>query len=183
VRHHLTSRHAASPSWRSNDSHAGASRPGFGATEPGSPPGLHAASKRRERGMSILGVMTTDSRLDDQSLYARIGGRPAVTAAVDGVYVRILGDPELAPYFAGVGIEELKAHQRAFITTALGGPERYAGHPLVDAHRHLRITDTAFARVVGHLTEVLQALGVADEMIAAVISALAPLQPQIVSAS
>jgi hemoglobin len=121
--------------------------------------------------------MTTDSLVDDHSLYARIGGRPAVTAAVDGLYDRILDDPDLAPYFAGVGIDQLEAHQRAFITTALGGPERYAGHPLGDAHRHLRITDTAFAKVVGHLTAVLQALGVDDETITAIIAALAPLQP------
>jgi hemoglobin len=125
--------------------------------------------------------MRTDSLLDDQSLYARIGGRFAVAAAVDGLYERILDDPDLAPYFADVGIEQLKAHQRTFITSALGGPERYAGRPLDDAHRHLQITETAFTKVVGHLTETLTALGVADEAIAAIVGALAPLEPQIVS--
>jgi hemoglobin len=127
--------------------------------------------------------MTTDSLLEPQSLYARIGGGPAVAAAVDGLYDRILGDPDLAPWFAGVGIEQLEAHQRAFITAALGGPERYVGHSLVDAHRELQVTDTAFAKVVAHLTETLDELGVADETISAVTGALAPLMPQIVSAT
>jgi hemoglobin len=126
--------------------------------------------------------MTSESIIEDRSLYALVGGGPAVTAAVDGLYERILDDPELAPYFAGVGIDQLKAHQRAFITTALGGPERYAGHPLVEAHHHLQITDAAFTNVVGHLSEVLSTLGVRDETIDAIAGALAPLKTQIVSA-
>jgi hemoglobin len=137
---------------------------------------------RHEPASSTLGVMTT-SLLDDQSLYARIGGEPAVAAAVDGLYERILDDPDLASYFGGVGIEQLKAHQRTFVTMALGGPERYAGRRLDDAHRHLEITDTAFAKVVGHLTETLSALGVDSEAISAIAGALAPLAPQIVSST
>jgi hemoglobin len=127
--------------------------------------------------------MTADSLLDHQSPYAQVGGAPAVAAAVDGLYDRILRDPDLAPYFAGVGIEQLKAHQRAFVTAALGGPQRYVGHSLVDAHRDLQVTDTAFGKVVGHLTETLGELGVADETISAVTGALAPLMPQVVSAT
>jgi hemoglobin len=127
--------------------------------------------------------MTADSLVHDQSLYARIGGAPAVAATIDGLYDRILQDPDLAPYFAGVGIEQLKAHQRAFIAAALGGPERYIGRSLAEAHRDLLITDTVFAEVVGHLTDTLIELGVAAETISAVTGALAPLRPQIVAAT
>jgi hemoglobin len=149
----------------------------------GSPPNLHTASKRPCSASSTLGVMTTDSRVEDQSLYACIGGAPAVAAAVEGLYDRILVDPELAPYFAGVGVEQLKTHQRAFIAAALGGPERHVGRSMVDAHRHLQITDTAFARVVDHLAATLSELGLSDATITAIAAALAPLKPDIVSAT
>ena len=61
------------------------------------------------------------------SVYEAIGGRAAVTAAVDGFYRRLLADPALAPFFpGGVG-----ARHRAYLVTilgeALGGPERYRG--------------------------------------------------------
>ena len=52
---------------------------------------------------------------------------------VDGLYERILADETLAPYFAGLGIEQLKAHQRAFIAAALGGPA--LPRALDDRHR------------------------------------------------
>ena len=41
---------------------------------------------------------------EEISLYEAIGGRPAVVAAVDVFYRRLLADPELAPFFPdGVG--------------------------------------------------------------------------------
>src|SRR5215472_19222217 len=75
------------------------------------------------------------------SIYEAIGGRAALKAAVDVFYRRLLADPELAPFFPdGVGVRH-----RAFLATvmgeALGGPERYRGPALDDAHRHLGITD------------------------------------------
>jgi hemoglobin len=125
--------------------------------------------------------MTTSTGHDDRSLYARVGGQPAVAAAVDGLYDRILADPELRPYFEGVGIERLKGHQRAFITVALGGPDRYVGRPLDGAHLELGITHDAFAHVVAHLIATLRSLGVDQEAIDAIVGALGPLQPQIVA--
>ena len=61
------------------------------------------------------------------SIYEAIGGRAAVRAAVDGLFSRLLADPELSRFFpAGVG----DVH-RGFVVTllgeALGGPERYRG--------------------------------------------------------
>ena len=49
------------------------------------------------------------------SIYDSIGGAPAVRAAVDDFYERVLGDPRLAPFFTGTDMNRLKSHQRAFI--------------------------------------------------------------------
>jgi hemoglobin len=61
------------------------------------------------------------------SVYDEIGGGDAVTAAVDQFYVRVLGDPELAPYFEHTDMRKQKSHMRAFLAAALGGPQLYAG--------------------------------------------------------
>ena len=114
------------------------------------------------------------------SIYATIGGAAAVSAAVDDLYRRVLGDPALAGYFAGVDVDRVKAHQRLFVTAALGGPGGYRGRPMREAHSALRVRDDDFDRVVDHLVATLTALGVDRPTIAAIGDVLGPLREQIV---
>jgi hemoglobin len=114
------------------------------------------------------------------SVYEEIGGAAAVAAAVDGLYERILGDPVLGGWFTGVEMGRQKRHMRAFMATALGGAEVYAGRDMGAAHAGLRITDEAFDRVVGHLVDTLTSLGVPADTIAAIGAKLAPLRAQVV---
>lgn len=116
------------------------------------------------------------------AIYDEIGGPDAVAAAVDEFYRRLLADPEVAPYFAGVELARLKSHQRAFIAAALGGPEIYAGRDMAAAHAGLAITGDAFDAVVGHLADTLASLGVPDATIAVIGSVLVPLRDDIVTA-
>src|SRR3954451_23904114 len=115
------------------------------------------------------------------SIYEQIGGREAVSAAVDIFYSRVLGDPLLAPWFARVEMRRLKAHMRKFLATALGGPEIYRGRDMSAAHAGLGVTDEAFDRVVSHLVATLIELDVADELIAAIGAKLAPLRAAVVA--
>ena len=116
------------------------------------------------------------------SVYDQIGGKPAVSAAVDGLYERLLADPALAPYFAHTDMERQKRHMRAFMAVALGGADIYAGRDMASAHAHLGVTHDAFDRVVGHLVDTLVSLGVPMEIIEAIGAKLAPLRAQIVTA-
>jgi hemoglobin len=115
------------------------------------------------------------------TIYQQIGGESAVGAVVDDFYGRVLTDPALAPYFDGVDLTRLKAHQRAFVGVALGGPERYEGRGMEAAHKGLRITGDAFDRVVQHLAGSLAAAGVDPSTIQAIAGKLLPLRGEIVS--
>lgn len=115
-------------------------------------------------------------------IYDEIGGEPAVSAAVDLFYSKVLEDPSLSGYFDRTDMASLKAHQRAFITTALGGPPEYMGRSMSEAHSGLGITGPDFDTVVGHLGQTLTELGVPETTIGAIAGALAPLKPEIVSA-
>ncbi len=89
------------------------------------------------------------------SLYYVIGGRASLVVAVDQFFARLLDDPVLAPYFPDGA--DLK-HRRFVVTVlgeALGGPERYHGPDLGQAHGHLGITDALFDRTAGHLDATL----------------------------
>lgn len=114
------------------------------------------------------------------TIFDAIGGAPAVQAAVDDFYVRVLADPALAPVFVGADLNRLKAHQRAFIAAAVGGPQLYGGRDMATAHAGLGITDVQFDAVVGHLVDTLTGLGVPGDTIAQIGAALMPLRTDIV---
>jgi hemoglobin len=116
------------------------------------------------------------------SIYESIGGAGAVQAAVDDFYVRLLDDPQLAPFFVDVDLQRLKAHQRAFLTAALGGAQIYQGRDMAAAHAGLAISGGDFDAVVAHLVATLTGLGVPDETISQIGGLLAPLRGDIVTA-
>lgn len=109
------------------------------------------------------------------------GAETGLRSAVDQFYDRVHADPSLAPYFAGVDMPTLKRHQVDMLTAANGGPPKYSGHDMAQAHAGLDITDEAFDRVVGHLNATLVETGADDSAIRAVLGALAPLRPSIVT--
>ena len=102
------------------------------------------------------------------SLYDRIGGEPAVDAAVDIFYRRVLADDRISQFFDDVDMERQASKQKAFLTFAFGGPAHYSGKDMRTAHAHLvarGLDDTHFDAVLEHLGATLQELGVADELI------------------
>lgn len=119
--------------------------------------------------------------IERMSIYEEIGGAPALAAAVDVFYAKVLADPELAGYFEGVDLGRLKAHQRSFLAAAVGGSEIYAGRPMKEVHAPLAVTQKHFDRVVGHLVDTLTELSVPAETIGEIGSKLIPLQEQIVT--
>ena len=116
------------------------------------------------------------------SLYDQIGGMAAVTATVDELYARVLGDPQLAPYWHGVDMTAQRQHMRAFIATALGSTHGYRpGRPdMATAHAGLGVRGRDFDRVAEHLAGALRTVGVSNEQIAAILAGIAPLRDQIV---
>lgn len=102
------------------------------------------------------------------SLFDRLGGAPAIGAAAELFYRKVLADPLLAPYFGDVDMDRQVAKQAAFLTVALGGPNSYTGAGLRAAHAGMAgLTDRHFDQVIGHLAATLQELGVAEPDIAA----------------
>lgn len=107
-------------------------------------------------------------------------GDAGLTTAVAVFYDRVVADPELAPFFEGVDLERLRAHQRAFLAAALGGPDLFTGRPLERAHEGLGITDAAFDRIVDHLATTLGDLGGDPVYVAAVRDRVDGLRSRVV---
>ncbi|WP_425998427.1 group I truncated hemoglobin [Caulobacter sp. DWR1-3-2b1] len=97
------------------------------------------------------------------TLYERIGGAPAVKAAVDIFYGKVLADDRIAHFFDGVDMANQAGKQRAFLVMAFGGPNTYTGADMRRGHAHLvarGLNDGHFDAVVENLAATLTELGV-----------------------
>jgi len=104
-------------------------------------------------------------------LYEEIGGAPAVNAAVDIFYRKVLRDDRIKGFFTGVDMARQAAKQKSFLTMAFGGPNAYTGLDMRKGHAHLvqrGLTDVHFDAVVENLAATLRELKVADNLIAQV---------------
>lgn len=103
------------------------------------------------------------------SVYDEIGGEAAVNAAVDVFYRKVLKDDRIKHFFEGVDMGTQSAKQKAFLTMALGGPNKYTGADMRKGHAHLvakGLNDSHFDAVMEHLGATLTELKVPGHLIA-----------------
>ena len=106
-----------------------------------------------------------------ESLYDRLGGKAAVDAAVDVFYSKVLADDRIRHFFDGVDMDRQKGKQRAFLTMAFGGPVKYEGKDLREAHKGLEgLNEDHFSAVAEHLQATLEELSVPGDMIQEVMT-------------
>lgn len=106
--------------------------------------------------------------LMSQTLFEQLGGQPAVEAAVDIFYRKVLADDRISRFFDGVDMDRQRAKQKAFLVMAFGGPNNYSGKDMRVGHAHLLkmgLNDTHFDAVVELLGATLKELGVSDNLI------------------
>ncbi len=104
-----------------------------------------------------------------KNLFEQIGGEPAVSAAVDIFYRKVLSDDRISHFFDDVDMERQAAKQKAFLTMALGGPNKYSGADMRRGHAHLvarGLNDSHFDAVMENLAATLQELNVPPALIA-----------------
>lgn len=115
------------------------------------------------------------------SLYAQLGGEPAIKAAVEMYYAKVLADPLLKPFFEKTDLVRQTNQQIAFLTQALGGPSIYKGSDMKKAHARFAIQQKHFNAVAAHLQATLQSLNVPDSLIGKVLQTVGSLAPSIVN--
>jgi hemoglobin len=109
------------------------------------------------------------------SLYQRIGHAGGLLWLVNTLYLRVLADPLLMSYFKHLDDHDrqwLRWHMLTLLAVVTGGPTKYEGRDLHEAHADLHITENAFDRVVWHLQATLQELEAQQEDQQAILAAV-----------
>jgi len=105
------------------------------------------------------------------TLYEQLGGEPAVSAAVESFYRKVLVDDRISRFFDDVDMDRQIAKQKAFLTMVFGGPAAYSGKDMRSAHAGLvskGLNDSHVDAVIENLGATLRELGVAEPLIAQV---------------
>lgn len=115
---------------------------------------------------SLLGIK--------KSLYQRIGGHAAMDVAVDVFYRKVLGDPCIRYFFEDVDMDLQRVKQKRFLSMVCGGPDKYTGKQMREAHVHLLalgLNDEHFDHVVNHLRTSLEECGIAPSDLETIVQA------------
>jgi len=99
--------------------------------------------------------------------YDAMGGEAAIRAVLVSLYDRLFVDPMVGFLFEGKDKARIVSEQLAFTSAFLGGPHRYTGRPLPQAHAALPLLPGHFDRRHRILSEVLEAHGVSADIRAA----------------
>lgn len=97
-----------------------------------------------------------------KSLYDRIGGDKALTVVVDDFVARAAANPKVnflrnGAYAASDAfVGQLKKHLVAFMGQAFGGPQKYTGRTMREAHRGMKITKAEFEALAADLKATLE---------------------------
>ena len=117
-------------------------------------------------------------------LYQRIEYAGGLRRLVDRLYPRVLADPSLLLYFKHLDDQHLKRlrwHMLTLLAVVTGGPSKYQGRGLDEAHADLHITREAFDRVLGHLQATLHELEVQSEDQRVVLAAMEARRDEVVT--
>jgi len=126
------------------------------------------------------GCAGMDGGMAQKALYDRLGGKPAIQAVVDDFIGNVAADGRINRRFANANIPRLKTMLVDQICEASGGPCKYSGANMLDAHRGMNITEGEFTALVEDLIKSLDKFKVPAQEKNELLTALGGMKPQIV---
>ena len=121
-----------------------------------------------------------DGGAGTKPLYDRLGGKPAITAVVDDFVANVAADTRINQRFQGTNIPRLKTMLVDQICEATGGPCKYTGKTMVEAHRAMYVSDAEFNALVEDLVKTLDTFKVGAQEKTELLTALGGMRKDVV---
>jgi hemoglobin len=116
----------------------------------------------------------------DRTLYERLGGGDAITAVVEDFRDRAAADDRINLKFARTDIARLTKMLIDQVGEATGGPFRYGGRSMKEAHAGMMVTKGEFNALVDDLVATLKHFKVPSAEQDELLAILGPLKSDIV---
>jgi len=120
-----------------------------------------------------------------KSLYDSLGGKSAITAVVDEFVANCAGDKRINVFFASVAsdaarLAKFKTNLVNQICEAAGGPCKYTGKSMKEAHAGMGVSSADFNALVEDLVAALGKFHVAEADQKTLLGVLGPMKADIV---
>jgi hemoglobin len=99
-----------------------------------------------------------------RSLFELAGGEDALRAVIEDFYDHVFGDVMIGFFFLGSEKSELVRLELEFVMRFLGGPQKYTGRSIKDAHAGHHIMGGQFNRRTQLLRQALERHGVHEDV-------------------
>ena len=116
----------------------------------------------------------------EKSLYERLGKKEAITAVVDEFVARVAADTRINAFFAHTDIAKLKMNLVNQICEASGGPCKYTGRTMKEAHKGMGVSTADFNALVEDLVGALDKFKVGEKEKNELLGVLGPMKSDIV---
>lgn len=121
----------------------------------------------------------------EKSLYDRLGGKTAITAVVDQFVANVAADARIKKFFALTASDPkrmatFKGNLVDQICQAGGGPCKYPGKSMKEAHQGMGVSTADFNALVEDLVKALDKLKVGEREKDELLSVLGPMKSDIV---
>lgn len=116
----------------------------------------------------------------DDSLYHALGERAGIQRIVEGMLLNVARDDRIVEHFRKVDIERLRNKLVEHLCVEAGGPCRYSGDSMEEAHKGQKLTRSDFNALVEDLIASMDAQHVPVPTQNRLIARLAPKRGQVI---
>jgi hemoglobin len=117
----------------------------------------------------------------DPTLYDQLGGQAAVEKLVDALISEIHGDKRINHLFTNTDIPYFRARLIEQLCQGTGGPCKYTGLTMEEAHSGLKITSKEFDQFVEDLNRAMANAGLNKQQQGRLLAVLGPMKPQVIN--
>jgi len=122
---------------------------------------------------------------DQANLYTRLGGYDAISAVADELLLRLRADSVLGRFWEHRGEDGIRREKQLlvdYLCTKSGGPMVYTGRDMETSHEGMRISESDWAILTGHLGDILESFNVPAQEIGDVLAFIESTKSAIVEA-
>ncbi|APZ44464.1 group 1 truncated hemoglobin [Acidihalobacter ferrooxydans] len=116
-----------------------------------------------------------------KNYYKTFGGMAGIKALTNTFVDNVAADPHINYYFAHANIPQLKYQLAQQFCVVLGGPCKYTGQTMTQAHKGLQITTAAFNYLAADMMAAMKTHNIPMAAQNYFIAQLAAMEPQIVT--